>query len=63
MYIQYKEYHSVCPASELDWDSPNPSLESECVPPPKKQEGGGGGTLACRCGVGGVQIPTTLEKA
>jgi hypothetical protein len=42
-----------------NWDSPNPSLASECAPPP---EPGGGGTHACWLGVGGVPIPTTGEK-
>jgi hypothetical protein len=46
----YKEYHSVCPSSELGL-SPNPFLASECSPPPQKQ--GGGGTLARGWGVGG----------
>ncbi len=42
-----------------NWDSPNPSLASECAPPPRT----GWGTLACGFGVGGVPIPTTWEKA
>ncbi len=44
-----------------NWDSPTPSLASECAPPPGTK--GGGGTLACGGGVGGVPIPTTGEKA
>jgi hypothetical protein len=47
--------------SRRNWDSPNPSLASECAPPPRT--GGEGGTLACGWGVGGVLIPTTGEKA
>ncbi len=41
-----------------NWDSPNPSLASECTLPPRTW----GGTLACGWGVGGVPILTTLEK-
>ncbi len=45
----YKEYHSVCPSSELGLSQP---LSSQRVfPSPQKQ--GGGGTLACGWGVGG----------
>ncbi len=46
----------------LDWNSPNPSLASECASPPRIG-GGGGCKLACGIGVGGVPIPTTGEKA
>jgi hypothetical protein len=43
------------------WDSPTPSLASECAPPPGTK--GGGGILACGCMRGwGVPIPTTGEK-
>jgi hypothetical protein len=51
----YKEYHSVCPSSELGLSQ---TLSSQRVfPSPQKQ--GGGGTLACGWGVGGgVPIPT-----
>ncbi len=45
----YKEYHSVCPSSELGLSQP---LSRQLVfPSPQKQ--GGGGTLACGWGVGG----------
>ncbi len=45
----YKEYHSVCPLSELGLSQ---SLSRQRVfPSPQKQ--GGGGTLACGRGVGG----------
>ncbi len=44
-----------------NWDSPTPSLASECAPPPEPKVGGG--SLACGWGVGGVPIPTTGEKA
>ncbi len=44
-----------------NWDSPNPSLASECAPPPPPRTGGGD-TLACGWGVGGVLIPTAWEK-
>ncbi len=50
-----------CMASRQNWDSPTPSLASECAPPPEPKEGGG--TLACGFGVGEVPIPTTGEKA
>ncbi len=43
-----------------NWDSPSPSLASECAPPPRAK--GGGGTLACGLGIGGVPIRTTGEK-
>ncbi len=49
-----------------NWDSPNPSLASECAPPPRTGGGGGGkgkGTLAGKRGGGRVPIPTTGEKA
>ncbi len=41
-------------------DSPNPSLASECAPLPGTK---GGRTLASGWGVGGVPIPTTVEKS
>jgi len=45
----YKEYHRVCPSSELGLSQP---LSRQGVfPSPQKQ--GGGGTLACGWGVGG----------
>ena len=44
----YIEYHSVCMSPRRNWDSPNPSLASKCAP---------------GCGVGGVTIATTGEKA
>ncbi len=34
---RYKEYHSV--STRRNWDSPNPSLASECAPPPRTGEG------------------------
>ncbi len=49
-----------CMSPRRNWDSPTPSLTSECVPTPRTK---GGGTLACGWGVGGVPIPTTGEKA
>ncbi len=45
----YKEYHSVCPSSELGLSQP--LSRQRVVPSPQKQ--GGGGTLACGWGVGG----------
>ncbi len=39
-----------------NWDSPTPSLASECAPSPEQK---GGGTLACGWVGGGVPIPTT----
>jgi hypothetical protein len=51
----YKEYHSVCPSSELGLSQP--LSRQRVFPSPQKQ--GGGGTLACGQGVGGgVPIPT-----
>jgi hypothetical protein len=51
----YKEYHSVCPSSELGLSQP--LSRQRVFPSPQKQ--GGGGTLACGWGVGGgVPIPT-----
>jgi hypothetical protein len=41
-----------------NWDSPNPSLASECAPPHGTKEGG---TLACGGGGGGYQFGR-LEK-
>jgi hypothetical protein len=37
-----------------NWDSPNPSLASECAPPPRTGGWGGGETLACGRGVGAL---------
>ncbi len=45
----YKEYHSVCPSSELGLSQP--LSRQRVFPSPQKQ--GGGGTLACGSGVGG----------
>jgi hypothetical protein len=45
----YKEYHSVCPSSELRLSQP--LSRQRVFPSPQKQ--GGGGTLACGWGVGG----------
>jgi hypothetical protein len=45
----YKEYHSVCPSSELGFSQP--LSRQRVFPSPQKQ--GGGGTLACGWGVGG----------
>jgi hypothetical protein len=45
----YKEYHSVCPSSELGLSLP--LSRQRVFPSPQKQ--GGGGTLACGWGVGG----------
>jgi hypothetical protein len=45
----YKEYHSVCPSSELGLS--HPLSRQRVFPSPQKQ--GGGGTLACGWGVGG----------
>ncbi len=42
-----------------NWDSPTPSLASECAPPPGTK---GASTHACGWGVEGVPIPTTGEK-
>ncbi len=44
-----------------NWDSPTPSLASECAPPPSPRTKGGG-TLAAGEGGGGVPIPTTVEN-
>ncbi len=44
-----------------NWNSPTPSLASECAPPPGNK--GAGGTLVCGRGGGRVPIPTTGEKA
>jgi hypothetical protein len=49
----YKEYHSVCPSSELGLSQPL-SRQRVC-PSPQKQ--GGGSTLACGWGVGGSPKP------
>ncbi len=54
----YKEYHSEYPLVG-NWDSPIPSLASECAPPPRTK--GGVGTLACGWGVGESQF-RRLEK-
>jgi len=45
----YKEYHSVCPSSELGLSQP--LSRQRVFPSPQTQ--GGGGTLACGWGVGG----------
>jgi hypothetical protein len=58
-YVQYIEYHSVCPLVGTGTLPPPLSLASECAPPPEPK---GWGTLACGLGVGGVPIPTTGEK-
>jgi hypothetical protein len=50
----YKEYHSVCPSSELGL-SPTPHPQASVPPPPVS---GGRGTLAGEKGVGRVPIPT-----
>ena len=49
----YKEYHSVCPSSELGLSQP--LSRQRLFPSPQKQ--GGGGTLAGGCGVGGSGVP------
>jgi hypothetical protein len=46
----YKEYHSVCPSSELGLSQP--LSRQRVFPSPQKQ--GGGGTLACGWGVYGA---------
>ncbi len=48
----YKEYHSVCPSSELGLSQP--LSRQRVFPSPQKQ--GGEGTLACGWGVGGSPI-------
>ncbi len=50
----YKEYHSVCPSSELGLP-PTPQPQSRCPLPPVS---GGRGTLAGEKGVGRVPILT-----
>jgi hypothetical protein len=50
----YKEYHSVCPSSELGLP-PTPHPQASVPPPPVS---GGRGTLAGEKGVGRVPIPT-----
>jgi hypothetical protein len=55
----YKYRVLRCMSLRRNWDSPTPSLASECAPPPNQ---GGGGTLAAGEGGGGVPIPTTVEK-
>ncbi len=50
-----KENHSVCPLVGMG------TLPTPLSPSPQNR--GGGGTLACGWGVGGVPIPTTVEKA
>jgi len=47
-----------CLSSRRNWDSPNPSLASECAHSPEP----GGGALACGWEVGGVPISTTGKK-
>ncbi len=55
----YKEYHSVM-SPRRNWDSPNPSLASDCAPPSRT---GGGDTLACGWGVeGSPNSDDGLEK-
>jgi hypothetical protein len=49
-----------CMSPRRNWNSPTPSLASECAPPPEPKRGGGHTRL--RRGVGGVPIPTTGEK-
>ncbi len=44
--LTYKEYHRVCPSSELGLSQP--LSRQRVFPSPQKQ--GGGGTLACGCG-------------
>ncbi len=51
----YKEYHSVCPSSELGLP-PTPLPQANVPPPPPVS--GGRGTLAGEKGVGRVPIPT-----
>ncbi len=48
-----------CKYPRRNWDSPTPSLASECAPPPGTK---GVGRLSCGWGGGGVPIPTTGEK-
>ncbi len=48
------------PSAELDWDSPAPSLASECAPPPGTK---GGAHSPAVEGLGGVRFPTTGKKA
>jgi hypothetical protein len=55
----YKEYHSVCMSPGQNWDSPNPSLASECTPPPRT--GGGGAHSPAGEGLGASQF-RRLEK-
>ncbi len=43
-----------------NWNSPTPSLASECAPPPRTK--GEGGTLACGYGVGESQVRRLEEK-
>jgi hypothetical protein len=54
----YKEYHSVCPL--VGWDSPIPSLASECAPP--HRTGGGGAHSPAGEGLGESQF-RRLEKS
>jgi hypothetical protein len=51
----YKEYHSVCPASELGLSQP---LSRQRVFPSPQKQGGGGDTSLRVGGWGGVPIPT-----
>ena len=37
-----KEYTVYVPSPRWNWDSPNPSLASECAPPPQEPGGGSG---------------------
>ncbi len=53
-----------CKSPRRNWDSPTPSLASECAPAPLYgvPKGGGGAHSAAAEGFG-VPIPTTGEKA
>jgi hypothetical protein len=53
----YKEYHSVCPSSELGLP-PTPHPQASVPPAPLPPVSGGRGTLAGEKGVGRVPIPT-----
>jgi hypothetical protein len=52
----YRVQHCMSP--RRNWDSPTPSLASECVLSQPRE----GGKLACGRGGGPVRIPTTGEK-
>jgi hypothetical protein len=49
-----------CMSPRWNWDSPTPSLASECAPPPGTK--GWGGTLACGWGVGESQFQRLDKK-